>query len=205
MSEAPSPQQLVAACQVLVERGWGTSTSGNLSCRCGDDVYATPTGVALGEVSADGLSRVDLQGRLLDGPRPTKELGLHLAVYRMQPNVRAVVHAHPAHAVALSTLVEGGSLLPSMTPQFVMRAGRVPVLQYAAPGDHRLGGWLADSQPRKAACLQNHGVLTFGADFRQAVGTLEELEENCRLWLLTGGRGRSLDEREIAELLGRQM
>jgi L-fuculose-phosphate aldolase len=205
MNGAPGPEQLVAACRCLVARGLGTSTSGNLSYRCGDDVYATPTGVALGDVTADALSRVDIQGRLLAGARPTKELALHMAVYQMFANVRAVVHAHPTHAVALSTMLEAGSMLPSVTPQFVMRAGRVPVLPYAAPGSEVLGRWLAGSNAKKAACLQNHGVVTFGADFRQAVGTLEELEENCRLWLLTGGRGRLLDEREIAELLDRQM
>ena len=33
---------------------------------------------------------------------------------------------HPTHAVAVSTLLEVGAMLPSVTPQFVMRAGRVP-------------------------------------------------------------------------------
>jgi len=205
MSTAAGPEELVAACRLLVERGLGTSTSGNLSCRCGAEIYATPTGVALGEVTAAGLSRVDLAGNLRAGPRPTKELGMHLAVYQRHAGVAAVVHAHPTHAVALSTLLEAGAVLPAVTPQFVMRAGRVPVLPYAPPGSDQLAQWLAAAPARKAACLQNHGVIAFGADFRQALGTLEELEENCRLWLLAGGRGRLLDEQEIAELLDRQM
>jgi len=205
MTEGTPIEQLVSACRVLVERRLGTSTSGNLSCRCGDEVFATPTGIALGDVTGPGLSRVDLEGRLLAGPAATKEIRLHLSVYRMAPSVRAVVHVHPPHAIALSTLVEPGSFLPSVTPQFVMRAHRVPVLPYAAPGSDLLGPWLAGSRAQKAVCLQNHGVVTFGADFRQAIGTLEELEENCRLWLLAGGRGRLLDEREITELLDRQM
>ena len=65
-------------------------------------------------------------------------------------------------------------------------------------------GW-PTAKAQKAACLQNHGVVTFGADFRQALGTLEELEENCRLWLLAGGHGRLLDEHQVQELLGRRM
>jgi 3-dehydro-4-phosphotetronate decarboxylase len=205
MTEDIGPEQLVDACRRLAERGLATSTSGNLSCRNRQAIFATPTGVSLGEVSAEALSRTDLEGRQIAGPKPTKELGLHLAIYQAHSDVRAVVHVHPTHAVAVSTLLEAGAMLPSVTPQFVMRAGRVPVLPYAPPGSDRLGAWLAESKAQKAACLQNHGVVAFGADFHQALGTLEELEENCRLWLLTGGRGRLLDDREVTELLGRRM
>jgi 3-dehydro-4-phosphotetronate decarboxylase len=205
MSEDMGPEQLVNACRRLADRGLATSTSGNLSCRKGPAVFATPTGVSLGEVSAEALSRTDLGGQQIAGPKPTKEIGLHLAIYQAYSDVSAVVHVHPTHAVAVSTLLEAGAVLPSVTPQFVMRAGRVPVLPYVLPGSDRLGPWLAESKAQKAVCLQNHGVVTFGADFQHALGTLEELEENCRLWLLTGGRGRILDDHEVTELLGRRM
>jgi 3-dehydro-4-phosphotetronate decarboxylase len=205
MREGVGVEQLVEACRLLAALGLGTSTSGNLSYRCGQAVCATPTGVSLGDVTAEGLSHADLAGRALTGPPPTKELGMHLAVYLAQSKVAAVIHVHPTHAVAVSTLLSPGDMLPSVTPQFVMRAGRVPVLPYAPPGSDLLGQWLAASQAQKAVCLQNHGVVTFGTDFRQALGTLEELEENCRLWLLAGGRGRVLSDDEVRELLGRRM
>lgn len=199
------PEELVDACRFLDSLGLATSTSGNLSCRCGEEVCVTPTGVSLRDVSVDTLSWTSLEGEVRSGPRPTKELGLHLAVYRSHPSVAAVVHAHPGCAVAASTLLEPGVCLPAVTPQFVMRAGRVPVLPYAHPGSGELGQWLADSQAAKAACFQNHGVVTFGEDFPKALGTLEELEENCRLWLLAGRAGRVLEDRQIDELLRRQM
>lgn len=205
MSEPLGPEPLVDACRFLAGLGLATSTSGNLSCRCGADVYVTPTGVSLRDVSPTSLSRTDLAGDLLSGPGPTKELALHLAVYRTRPDAGAVVHVHATHALAVSTLLQAGDCLPAVTPQFVMRAGRVPVLPYAPPGSATLAEWLADADARKAACLQNHGLLTFGPDFRHALGTLEELEENCRLWLLARGRGRTLDETQIEELLNRTM
>jgi L-fuculose-phosphate aldolase len=153
MSEDMGPEQLVDACRRLAECGLATSTSGNLSCRKGQAIFATPTGVPLGEVSAEALSRTDLGGQQIAGPKPTKELGLHLAIYQAYSDVRAVVHVHPTHAVAVSTLLEAGAVLPSVTPQFVMRAGRVPVLPYVPPGSDRLGPWLAESKAQKAAWL----------------------------------------------------
>ncbi len=205
MRKGVGVEQLVEACRLLAELGLATSTSGNLSFRHEEVIYATPTGASLSEVTAEALSRTNTQGRLSAGPQPTKELSLHLAIYRSRPETAAVVHVHPTHAVAASTLLEAGAMLPSVTPQFVMRVGRVPVLPYAPPGSESLGQWLADSKAQKAACLQNHGIVAFAVDFREALGALEELEENCRIWLLAGGRGRLLDDHQVQELLARRM
>ena len=198
-------EELVALCHDLSRRGLGTSTSGNASVRVGDTVWLTPTGVALAEVSVEGLARASLDGTVEGPAKPTKEAGFHLAVYKRRSDIRAVVHVHAPHAVAVSSLLQPGAHVPSVTPQFVMRAGRVPVLGYYAPGAPELADELSQACDGRAAVLQNHGVVCFADTCGRTMGILEELEENCRVWLLARGEGRVLDDREINELLKRTM
>lgn len=202
---------LAAACHRLARAGYGTSTSGNASVRLagadGAERFAlTPTGVAMAEVAPENIAVVDAAGSPLNGRRPTKEWEGHLAIYRHQPATRAILHAHPSHAIAVSTLLEPGAFLPAVTPQFVMRCGLVPVIAYHPPGSAGLAAAIARHVGgHRALVLRNHGVHAMGPDLAQAFGALKELEENCRQWLLAGGRGATLGDTEVRALLGRKM
>ena len=206
MRDDPLVADLVSACHKLAAIGLGTSTSGNVSARVGEQVFLTPTGVSMGDVAADHLAIADLEGNVRGSAKPTKEMGFHLAIYGMCPQVAAVVHAHPTCAIIASTFLEADAILPAITPQFVMRAGRVPVAPYFPPGSPDLGdGVTARIGRNRAVLLQNHGAVTFGSSFKEAMGALEELEENCRQWLWTRQGGRVLSETEVTLLEGRRM
>ena len=94
---------------------------------------------------------IDLEGRHLDGAKPSKEAFLHAAVYRARPDAGAVVHLHSTHAVAVSCLadVDPDDVLPPLTAYYVMRVGRLPLLPYHAPGDASLEA-LAEHERRAA-------------------------------------------------------
>lgn len=209
MIEDPAILAMTAACHRLAALGYGTSTSGNLSARLETDaslVALTPSGVGLGEVHPEDMAVMALDGRVLNEGRPTKEWEGHLEIHRKLADVCAVVHVHPCHAIACGMHLSPGRHIPSITPQFVMRCGRVPVISYHPPGSRALAEAIAAAAPGcRAILLQNHGVHTFAASFSKAIGILEELEENCRQWLLAGRDGHLLDENQIAGLLSRQM
>lgn len=198
--------QLALTCRALAQRGWGTSTSGNGSVRIGQNVYLTATGMPLAEVTRRNLAHMRLDGKLLGSIRPTKEAFVHLAIYANCPDAAALLHVHPAHAVAASALLgrRFARYIPPMTPQFVMRAGRVSLVPYFPPGDLALAEAIRNCPAKRAILLQNHGALAFAASPQQALGILEELEENCKVWLLSGGRG-ALTARQERLLLGRSM
>lgn len=164
----------------------------------------TPTGASLGQLTHEGLSLVDLQGRHLDGPRPSKEAFLHAAVYRARPQDFAVVHTHSTHTVAVSCLadVDPHDVLPPLTAYYVMRVGRLPLVPYHAPGDQSLGE-LAERTARgsHAMLLANHGPVVSGADLASAADAVEELEETARLHLLLHDRRtRPLTPEQVAAL-----
>ncbi|GAA2143923.1 class II aldolase/adducin family protein [Actinomadura napierensis] len=161
--------------------------TGNISARLDDGFLVTPTGKSLGDLDSDELSLVALDGRHLDGPRPSKEAFLHAAVYRARPGARAVVHLHSTHAVAVSCHadIDPADALPLLTAYYAMRVGRLPVLPYHAPGDTALEP-VAEAA---AACdhaflLANHGSIAAAPDLATAADIAEEIEETARLWLL---------------------
>lgn len=196
--------ELVNACHFLAKIGLGTSTSGNCSARVGDRIHLTATGCALKDVTPDNLAITDLRGNRQNDIKPTKEIGFHLAIFEKLPAVNAIVHVHPAYSIVVSTLLIAD--VPAITPQFVMRCGRVPVVPYHPPGSEELTRAVADHcAGRRALLLQNHGAIAFAESFPKALGILEELEENCKLWCLSRPNGRTLNDAEVAMLLNRQM
>jgi 3-dehydro-4-phosphotetronate decarboxylase len=193
---------LIRTAHLLAKMGLGTSTSGNLSVRSGNKIFFTATGVSMAKTAKKNLAAADLSGKPLNCIPPTKEAGFHLAILRQRPEVNAIIHVHPAHAIAVSMLLEPGkeAFVPSATPQFVMRAGRVPVMPYFPPGDVRIADAAKEVCAGKGFLMQNHGATVFAGDFEKALHILEELEENCRILLLTSNRGRVLIETEIGNL-----
>ncbi|WP_320775449.1 3-oxo-tetronate 4-phosphate decarboxylase [Streptomyces sp. CRN 30] len=189
--ESAARALIVRTARSLFTRGLTHGSTGNLSVRLADGgLLLTPTGSSLGTVTAGELSRTDLRGRHLDGPRPTKETFLHAAFYRARPAAHAVVHLHSTYAAAVSCLdgVDPDNALPPLTAYYAMRVGALPLLPYHAPGDSALEP-LAERTARNhhAVLLANHGPVVAGASLEQAADAVEELEETARLHLLLRG------------------
>ncbi|GAA0962695.1 class II aldolase/adducin family protein [Frigoribacterium faeni] len=194
--------RLVAAGRALVDAGLSPGSSGNLSLRSGGQLLMTGTGTSLGSLGgddlavlgADGRPIVDAEGQPL-GPRPSKEVALHVALLAKNPAHRAVVHVHSPYAVALSCLEPWAdhSAVPPLTPYSLMRLGQVPLLGFVAPGDPAMGDLITDSpHPFRAALLSNHGAVVGAESIEAAVSSAVELEEACRVTLLTQGGARRL-------------
>jgi ribulose-5-phosphate 4-epimerase/fuculose-1-phosphate aldolase len=205
MSESTLRASLVAYGRALFERGYGCGTSGNLSVRLDDGRFLmTPTNVALGHLTHEGLCALDASGRHVGGPQPTKEAWLHLAMYKARPHNRAIVHLHSTYAVALScrTDLPEDDMLPALTPYVVMRVGQVAKVAYGRPGDAALAGPIEGLAARhRALLLANHGPIVSAPDLDAAWAAAEELEESARLFFLLENRPHwRLGPREIAEL-----
>lgn len=183
---------LVDAGRALVDAGLSPGSSGNLSMRVGDRIVMTGTGASLGALDAASLSTLDAHGTLLEGARASKEVPLHLGTYARDERHAAVVHVHSPYAVALSCLEPWSdeSAIPPLTPYVLMRVGQVPLLPFAAPGDAALGALVAACpHPFRGALLANHGAIVAGDDLPTAVAAAIEVEEACRVAVLTAGAG----------------
>ena len=97
-------------CRVAVQfhrQGWVVGTSGGLSVRHEDRIYLTPSGVQKEHLAPEMIFVLDLDGRVVDGPRSDSGLrvsqstGQFLAVYR-QTGAGAIFHTHSLQAVLAS-------------------------------------------------------------------------------------------------------
>jgi ribulose-5-phosphate 4-epimerase/fuculose-1-phosphate aldolase len=190
--EARLRETICAMARSIFDRGLTGGTSGNISARLSDGrLLVTPTGSSLGTLDPGRLSLLDMQGRLISGDAPTKEMPLHSAFYETRgAKSGAIVHLHSTHSVALSMLPETDpdNVLPPLTPYSVMRLGKVKLLPYFRPGDAAIGEAIRGlAGKRSAVLLANHGPVVAARDLEAALYAMEELEETARLALLTRG------------------
>jgi 3-dehydro-4-phosphotetronate decarboxylase len=138
----PFDTQRVEICRVgrsMFERGLVHATAGNISVRlpAGQGFLITPTDACLGQLQPDQLAHADLAGHALNSVRASKTLTLHRAIYGAEPEAHCVIHTHSTHLVALTLggVWRADCILPPITPYFVMKVGRVPLIPYHRPGD----------------------------------------------------------------------
>ncbi len=196
--------QMVRLGAALYDRGLTPGRTGNLSVRTDDEIMITPTNACLGRLDAGRLAVTSLGGEHRSGDRPSKELVLHQALYRHHPTCTAVAHLHSTYAVAVSCLpgLRSADALPPITPYFVMRVGRLPLVDYATPGSPELEEQVArESKRARSVLMRNHGSLAAAPSLESAVDAVEEIEETARLYLLLEGRSPAyLGEEAVAAL-----
>ncbi len=190
----------------LFERGLTPGSSGNISVRCEDGGWlVTPTNASLGWLDPAKLSRLDAQGRLISGDKPTKEVPLHTALYETRSTAQAIVHLHSTHSVAVSMLPEINprAVLPPMTPYYMMKCGATALVPYYRPGDPAVADAIKGLAGKySSVLLANHGPVVAGDSLEAAVYAMEELEETAKLYLLLRGLNpRHLSPEQVSDLV----
>ena len=197
-------ERIVEIGSSLYERGLSPGSSGNISARLQDGWLLTPTNSCLGHLDPAALSKLDWDGNHISGAKPSKEYFLHLAMYQKRRQSGAIVHLHSSFAAAVSCLdgLDPASCIPPITPYFVMRVGKLPLIAYFRPGDKALATEIVKHADKHAAVLlANHGPVVSGNDLDSAMYAMEELEETSKLMLLLRGHKiRTLDKSQLQEL-----
>ncbi|GGE10810.1 aldolase [Rhizobium anhuiense] len=206
MSDARLREEICRYGRSLFERGLTPGSSGNISLRLEDGGWlVTPTNASLGFLDPARISRLDAEGRLLSGDKPTKEIPLHTALYDTRGSARAIVHLHSTHAVALTMLpeVDPRAALPPMTPYYLMRAGETALVPYYRPGDPDVADAIRGLAGKySSVLLANHGPVVAGDSLEAAVFATEELEETAKLYLLLRNLNpRFLSPAQVADLV----
>jgi L-fuculose-phosphate aldolase len=202
MDRGQATAEIKEAGRRMYEHRLIVALQGNLSARIGENrVLATAAGICKGFLRDEDLLEVDLDGRSTGARRPSSELALHLAIYRLRPDVAAVVHGHPAYATAHASA--GRGLEDCLLPEVVAGLGRVPLSRYATPGTPDVGEAVAEFIAEyDAVLLRNHGVVTCGSDVMCAFYKLETVEHLAQISLvadLAGGR-QALTREQVAAL-----
>jgi L-fuculose-phosphate aldolase len=190
--------------KMLHQSGFVAGCDGNITVRVGQDlVLGTPTSVCKGMMEPEDLVLVDMSGARVNGCRhPSSELGMHLLFYRMRPDVRAVVHAHPPTATAFATV--GQALDEPLVAEVVVTFGSIPLAPYGMPGSSELHDSLRPFIPGHDAILMaNHGVVTCGHDVLNAYLKMEKVEHYARIVAAARqlGAARPLSPEDVRKLM----
>lgn len=180
-SEAELRRQICAIGQKLYDKGFVAANDGNISARLNENtILITPTGVSKGGMDPGLLVKMELNGNIVSGTKPSSEVKLHLEVYKQDPAVRAVVHSHPPLATAFA--VAGITLDRPILAEMIATVGDVPISDYALPGSKDLPLSIAPHvKNHNAVLLANHGLLTWGNDLEQAYFRTETIEHYCKI------------------------
>ena len=125
VTERKHREDIVRYGRMLHERGFVAAMDGNLSVRLKTDrILVTPTAVSKGAMRPSDMVIVDPEGERISGHRNvTSEIGMHLLIYRLRPDVQAIVHAHPPTATGFAAA--GLPLTEPLVCEVVMRPNKV--------------------------------------------------------------------------------
>ncbi|MFB3917151.1 MAG: class II aldolase/adducin family protein [Terriglobales bacterium] len=190
--------------RMLHQKGYVAATDGNLSVRLADDrVLTTPTGMSKGMMEPDDLVIVDMNGRKVGGNRSAStEIAMHLLIYRMRPEVKGIVHAHPTTATGYAAA--GIELNQALVSEVVLSLGCIPLARYGTPGTRELSDALEPLiASHNAILMANHGVVTYADTLLRAYMKMETVEHYAKIALVTHllGKQQPLSDRDVEKLV----
>jgi L-fuculose-phosphate aldolase len=171
--------KLVEIAKRLYDRNMNAALGGNVSIRLGDEIAITPAGINKGFMTEDDVVVVDIEGNKLRGNgTPSSEGKMHYEIYKLRPDVQAIIHAHPPFAVAFA--LAHHDLPDDILPEATFLLGHVPCLPYVTPSTIELAREVAQGLAHhNAAFMANHGAITVGVDLEEACNRMELLEQTC--------------------------
>ncbi|MBW2344400.1 MAG: class II aldolase/adducin family protein [Deltaproteobacteria bacterium] len=200
----PSKETFCSFCHLLYDRHLVAGVGGNMAALSGENIFLTPSGYSLREVKPDMVVTVNGKGIVIEGANPTKDAAMHLGVLRVRPDVNVVFHVHGAYLVAASVMLEPGpDTLPPLTPGFVYYAHPLSMLPFFVPGTQILAKTVAEKfaeRQCRAVLLQNHGLVTVGKDFQEALNVAEEIDEAARIFVLTDGKATVIPSKDLEKI-----
>lgn len=185
----------------MLSSGLTKGTAGNISIYDPVTGYVaiSPSGIGYFDTAEQDIVIIDLDGNVIEGERtPSSEHGLHTGIYRIKPEMRAVVHTHSTFCTTLACLNQ-----PLEAVHYVLAdagVSRVPIAPYRTYGTPELAEAVENTIGKsKAVLLANHGMLACGETLSSAFGLastcewVAEIQWRCRC----AGEPNILSEKQI--------
>jgi ribulose-5-phosphate 4-epimerase/fuculose-1-phosphate aldolase len=206
-------QDLVIAYRVLEEHGV-IDAYGHVSVRDPNNPerFWMARAVAPELVTESDLMEFDMDSEPVDaqGRSPVNERFIHGQIYRVRPEVHAVVHNHSPAVIPfcctgtrLQPIFHMSAFIGMGVPNWDIRDAREGSDMLVR--DNELGAALARALgPHPAALMRGHGAVVVGETLQRAVGRSVYLEQNARMQFQAhvlagpGGHITFMDEKEVA-------
>ncbi|BDD62990.1 hypothetical protein MAP00_007942 [Monascus purpureus] len=204
--------RLALAFRIFAKHGFEEGVAGHITVR--DPIspatfWVNPFGVAFSQITPEDLIQVNHEGKVIaggkDGRRHLNSAAfmIHGAIHRARPDVLCAAHSHSIYGRAFCALGRELDIISQDACSFwndhvVYRQFNGVVL--AEEEGENIAAALG---PKKAALLQNHGLLTVGQSIEEAVYWFTSLEKCCQEQLLAdaaaaGRRGETVKIDDVA-------
>ena len=195
MTPDEAKRKLIDAALVLDDAGLGDFTRGHVSVRApGDDehFFMKPHSFGLDELTMENIVTCDMDGVKVAGDgRRHSEVYIHSEIFKIRPDVGAVIHAHPKYSVAFSTLdvpllpiSQAGSEFYDGVGVYADTIDLIRSPETGARVAEALGSF-------KAVLLRGHGVTIVGKTLEECVILCMTLENACETQLLIEATGKT--------------
>ncbi|MGC2787502.1 MAG: class II aldolase/adducin family protein [Roseiarcus sp.] len=182
-------QRLAAGFRLFSKFGFDEGVAGHITARDPehlDTFWVNPFGVHFSQVKVSNLIRCDHKGNVVEGDYPvnTAAFVIHSRVHAARADANAAAHSHSTYGRAFSTL--GRPLAPITQDVCAFYNDHAVYDDFGGVAvELDEGQRIADAiGKRKAAILQNHGLITVGATVDEAVWWFITMERSCQVQLL---------------------
>ena len=177
-------KEIIVAGWRLVEAELTDGLSGNISARSPDGatILITPSARDYRLLTEKDLVSLTLASGEAKGRwKPSSEWRLHRDIYRVRPDVNAVIHHHATWASAVAV---AGKTIPVLVDE-AADIGPIPTAAYAPPASQDLADTVAREMGRgcNAVLMANHGAVAVGRDVREALRRALEVERLAKIYV----------------------
>ncbi|MFT4631827.1 MAG: ribulose-5-phosphate 4-epimerase/fuculose-1-phosphate aldolase, partial [Crocinitomicaceae bacterium] len=204
-------RKLTAALRLFGKFGFDEGVAGHFTVRDPehlDSFWVNPFGRSFKQMRVSDLIRVNHEGEVVEGSGPLNgaAFAIHSQIHKNLPHVTAAAHTHSLYGKTWSSL---GRLLDPLTQdscafydEHVLFDDFTGVVLDTSEGE-RIASALGH---KKAAILQNHGLLTVGQTIDEAAWWFITMERTCQSQLMAEAVGKPVHIRpDVAAHTQRQV
>ena len=198
--ELSARRDMITLIRRSYRQGLFTATHGTYSVRLSDGSFLiTPFGMDRAYLEEDNLVRV--KGGMKElGKTPSRAVHMHALIYKHHPEIRAILQAHPLHAMAFA--VTGAKFDPRTIPESYILLRDIQMLPYKELyGDQeKLAKMFGPAHP--AVLVEDNCAIVTGSNLLQAFDRLEVLESTAHSIInsLTLGPIVHITDEEVEDL-----
>ena len=184
---------------MVVEQKLVVCGSGNLSWRIDKErMLITATGAWMSEMTEDEIAVCRIADNAsLNKKEPSIEIGFHSTIFRERSDVAVILHFQSpcATSLACSEKSERDFFVIPEVPYYISSIGVIP---YRDPGSNDLVKEVASAiRKYNLLILKNHGQVTVGKNFKEAIQRAVFFEFASGIILQAGNHVKTLSEKAV--------
>jgi L-ribulose-5-phosphate 4-epimerase len=171
-------ERLVDAIRMLARANIVDHSGHGSARRDSESFYINSAASTRSALTTDDLVAINLDGSLVEGSaRPPFEFHIHSEIYRVRPDVHAVMHTHPRWSTFLTMV---GAKYKAVCAQGAL-LGDMPLVDSplsvnTRPMGEKVAATLGSGP---AVLLKSHGAVVVGSDIVECFALAAYLEENA--------------------------